>query len=168
MRLLEDYQVSERKEVGETFLESKLILNVFLILLKQNHIMQLLGRYVWAGNVFRNGFPAEVWPHGAGIQSTKQGGMDGKASAPRAAPAPGQAAGAGKGTAAGHRSSAKGRKTDCADQEGCFCAWAEVAGMSLGESTERQSMLESWHCLVEPVRWERDTPGIWRARRRWS
>lgn len=95
MRLLEDYQVSERKEVGETFLESKLILNVFLILLKQNHIMQLLGRYVWAGNVFRNGFPAEVWPHGAGIQSTKQGGMDGKASAPRAAPAPGQAAGAG-------------------------------------------------------------------------
>lgn len=76
--------------------------------------------------------------------------MEGKASAPRAAPAPGQAAGAGKGT-----------QTDCADQERCFCAWAEVAGMSLGESTERQSMLESWHCLVEPVRWERDTPGIW-------
>lgn len=44
MRLLEDYQVSERKEVCETFLESKLILNVFLVLLKQNHIMQLLGR----------------------------------------------------------------------------------------------------------------------------
>lgn len=45
MRLLEDYQVSERKEVGETFLESKLILNVFLILLKQNHISFLADRF---------------------------------------------------------------------------------------------------------------------------
>lgn len=46
--------------------------------------------------------------------------------------------------------------TGCADQEG-----SEVAVMSLGESTEQQSVVESWHCLLELVLWERDTPGIW-------
>lgn len=45
-----------------------------------------------------------------------------------------------------HRSCTQGTHSDCADQEGSVRAWAEVAVMSPGESTEQQSMVQSWHC----------------------
>lgn len=45
--------------------------------------------------VFRNGFPAELWPHGARIPNAGQGGTEGMVSAPRAAPAPGGSGGSG-------------------------------------------------------------------------
>lgn len=67
------------------------------------------------------------------------------------------------GSAAARPSSAQGRRAGCADQEG-----SDVAVMGLGESTEQQTVVESWHCLLESVLWERDTPGTWRDRRRWS
>lgn len=52
-----------------------------------------------AGNVFRNGFPAELRPR-ARIQNAGQGGTEGKASAPWAAPG---GAGGGSGGSGGSR-----------------------------------------------------------------
>lgn len=72
--------------------------------------------------------------------------------------------GRGGAAAAAHRSPPKGGELAVLTREGSPCAWAEAAVMSLGESTEQQSTVEGWHCLMKPVLWERDLLGYGETR----